>query len=68
MSLWVRLPSADAGAFAQAALRNGVAVATAAPLSSSGGHRDRLRLSFSPAPDALEEGVRRLAATWSAVA
>jgi DNA-binding transcriptional MocR family regulator len=68
MSLWVRLPSSDAGAFAQAALRNGVAVATATPLSSpssSGGHRDHLRLSFSPAPDALEEGVHRLAGTWA---
>lgn len=64
MSLWVRLPGADAGAFAHAALRNGVAVATQSPLSCSGAHPDHLRLSFSPTPDALTEGVARLATTW----
>lgn len=65
MSLWVRLPGTDAAVFAQAALRHRVAVAGQAPLSCSGAHPDRLRLSFSPAPEALVEGVRRLAAAWS---
>jgi DNA-binding transcriptional MocR family regulator len=67
LSLWVRLPGgADAGAFAQVALRLGVAVATAEALSADPSrHRDRLRLSFSGPPGLLEEGVRRLAAAWN---
>ena len=65
MSLWVRLPSTDAAAFAQVALRHQVAVATQSPLSASGLHPDRLRLSFSSTPEALTEGVRRLAAAWA---
>lgn len=64
MSLWVRLPGTDAVTFAQHALRNGVAVATQAPLSCSGAHRDRIRLSFSPGPEGLVEAVARLAHTW----
>ncbi|HMG45703.1 MAG TPA: PLP-dependent aminotransferase family protein [Acidimicrobiales bacterium] len=64
MSLWVRLPATDAAAFAQVALRHQVAVASQAPLSTSGLHPDRLRLSFSPTPEALTEAVHRLAAAW----
>lgn len=64
MSLWVRLPGTDAVTFAQHALRDGVAVATQAPLSCSGAHRDRIRLSFSPGPEGLVEAVARLAHTW----
>lgn len=66
MSLWVHVPVDDAEAFAQSALRHGVAVATAAALSPSDRHHDRIRLSFSGPPDELEEGVRRLAAAWQA--
>lgn len=65
LSVWVRLPG-DAGAFAQTALRHGVAVATQDPLSCSGSHRDRVRLSFSPAPEVIVEGVHRLAHAWRA--
>jgi DNA-binding transcriptional MocR family regulator len=69
LSLWVRLPGgADATAFAQLALRHGVAVATQAPLSCSGAHPSHIRLSFSPTPAALEEGARRLATAWRALA
>jgi DNA-binding transcriptional MocR family regulator len=68
LSLWVRLPSPVAERFAQAALRDGVAVATAEALSPSSAHPDRIRLSFSAPPAELEEGVARLAATWRAVA
>ncbi|MEY2453199.1 MAG: hypothetical protein QOD92_2773 [Acidimicrobiaceae bacterium] len=64
LSLWVRLPIPTAEAFAQAALRHGVAVATAPALSPSTRHTNRLRLSFSGPPDQLEEGVRRLADAW----
>jgi len=64
LSIWIRLPAPNAEAFAQAALRHGVAVATAPALSPSNGHADRLRLSFSGPPALLEEGVRRLADAW----
>ena len=66
MSLWVRVPARSSEAFAQHALRYGVAVATPAALSPSGRFTDHLRLSFSAAPGVLEEGVRRLAAAWAA--
>ncbi|MDP1820854.1 MAG: PLP-dependent aminotransferase family protein [Acidimicrobiales bacterium] len=64
LSVWVRLPSPVAEPFAQAALRNGVAVATAEALSPGGGHPDRVRLSFSGPAEELAEGVQRLATTW----
>ncbi len=70
LSVWVRLPGSgvEAAAFAQVALRRGVAVATAEALSPTPErHRDRLRLSFSAPVSLLEEGVRRLAAAWAGV-
>lgn len=66
LSIWAQLPTPTAEAFAQAALRHGVAVATAPALSPSTRHVDRLRLSFSGPPEELVEGVRRLAETWNA--
>ena len=64
LSLWVRLPRPVAEPFAQAALRDGVAVATAEALSPSTVHPDRIRLSFSAPAGELVEGVARLARTW----
>ena len=66
LSIWVRVPG-DAERFARAALDHGVAVATAQPLSPTGGvhHRDRLRLSFAASPEELVEGVRRLSSAWA---
>jgi DNA-binding transcriptional MocR family regulator len=64
LSLWVRLPAPVAEPFAQAALRDGVAVATAEALSPSSAYPDRIRLSFSAPEPELEEGVARLARTW----
>ncbi len=64
LSVWVRLPRPVAEPFAQAALRDGVAVATAEALSPSSVHPDRIRLSFSAPADELVEGVARLARTW----
>ena len=66
VSLWVRLPASSSEAFAQHALRYGVAVATPAALSPSDRFPDHLRLSFSPKPEELEEGVARLARAWAA--
>ena len=64
LSIWVQLPTPTAERFAQAALRHGVAVATA-PALSPNAHPDRLRLSFSGPPDELVEGVNRLASAWT---
>jgi DNA-binding transcriptional MocR family regulator len=64
LSLWVRVPTANAAAFAQHALRHGVAVAAADAVSPSGAYPDRLRLAFAAPPEELREGVRRLAAAW----
>jgi DNA-binding transcriptional MocR family regulator len=64
LSVWVRLPRPVAEPFAQAALRDGVAVATSEALSPSGGHLDRIRLSFSAPEDELLAGVARLATAW----
>jgi DNA-binding transcriptional MocR family regulator len=69
LSLWARLPTPNADAFARHALGHGVAVATAATLSPStgadGAHRDGLRLSFALDDAALRSGVERLAAAWA---
>jgi len=65
LTLWVRLPpgSGDSGAFAQAALRHGVAVVPGRLLSASaGGHgHEHLRLAFTRAPDALARSALALA-------
>lgn len=66
LSIWVRLDGADAERFARTALRHGVAVATAAPLSASGLHGDRIRLSFAAPPAVLRHGVERLRRAWEA--
>ena len=67
LSIWVRLPVTDALPFAQVALRHGVAVATASPLSVGDRHRDHLRLSFAASPGDLVTGVERLAAASAEV-
>ena len=66
LSLWVQLPSPVARSFAELALRHGVAVATADALSPTGGHADRIRLSFAPPAADLRLGIARLTAAWSA--
>ena len=70
LSLWVRLPRPVASSFAQAALRAGVAVATAEALSpgAAPAHPDRLRLSFSGPEAEISLGVERLAEAWTALA
>ena len=65
VSLWVRTPARSSEAFAQHALRFGVAVATPAALSPSDAFPNFLRLSYSATADELEEGVARLASAWA---
>jgi DNA-binding transcriptional MocR family regulator len=68
LCLWVRLPGgADSSAFAQAALRQGVAVVPGRLLSASSGGAGNdgagfVRLAFTQPPDVLRAAVRRLAA------
>jgi DNA-binding transcriptional MocR family regulator len=46
LSLWVKLPQGDANAFAQVALRHGVAVVPGTLASPGGGCADRLRIPY----------------------
>jgi DNA-binding transcriptional MocR family regulator len=73
LTLWVRLPGsegpADSGAFAQAALRHGVAVVPGRLLSASAGAAsgsragasEYLRLAFTQPPDVLARSAEALA-------
>lgn len=67
MSLWVRLPGAEAAEIAALAPRFGVAIATPDSISVSSAYADRVRLSFSGPSADLRRGARRLGAAWSAV-
>jgi len=65
-TLWVRLPYGDGTSFAQAALRQRVAVLPGSGLDASGQSQDYLRLPFIAPPDELTEAVKRLAEAWRA--
>ncbi|WP_367139022.1 PLP-dependent aminotransferase family protein [Saccharothrix sp. HUAS TT1] len=67
-TLWVRLPGVDAAAYAQAALRHGVAVLPGGSLDPTGGSADRLRLPFTAGPEVIDAAVSGLAAAWRAFA
>jgi DNA-binding transcriptional MocR family regulator len=69
LSLWVRLPDrADGGAFAQAALRHGVAVVPGHLLSASGQASEHLRLAFTQPPGVLACSAAALAQVTGAAA
>lgn len=68
LSLWVRLPHGDATGFAQAALRQGVAIVPGPLASPDSGGADRIRLPFVHDADTMTEGVKRLARAWRAYA
>ncbi|GAB3426103.1 aminotransferase-like domain-containing protein [Flindersiella endophytica] len=63
-TLWIRLPHGNASAFAQAALRHGVAVLPGAGLDAGGSSQDFLRIHFIAPPTVLTEAVRRLTKAW----
>ncbi|GGN87316.1 GntR family transcriptional regulator [Actinoplanes lobatus] len=63
-TLWVRLPYGDAAAYAQAALRHGVAVLPGGQLDPTGGSHDRLRLPFVASPADITAAVLALAQAW----
>src|SRR5690349_24398077 len=65
LTVWVRV-GGDSSAFAQAALRQGVAVVPGRLLSASGdggGAGDYVRLAFTQPPDVLARSVPKLAST-----
>ncbi|WP_202796992.1 aminotransferase class I/II-fold pyridoxal phosphate-dependent enzyme [Kribbella flavida] len=63
-TLWIRLPYGDGTSYAQAALREGVAVLAGEGLDAGGGSREYLRVHFQAEPSDLVEAVRRMAAAW----
>lgn len=68
LSLWVRLPGADAVAFSRLAAGLGVVVRPGPLASPDGGFRDHIRIAYGSEPDRLVDGVERLAAAWAAYA
>jgi DNA-binding transcriptional MocR family regulator len=66
LSLWVRLPGADAVAFSRLAATLGVVVRPGPLASPDGGFRDHIRIAYGSEPDRLVDGVERLAAAWAA--
>jgi DNA-binding transcriptional MocR family regulator len=67
-SLWLAPPAGSGAAFAQAALRRGVAITPGAANSPDGAFPDYVRVCYGPPPPVLEAAVQRLAAAWSDVA
>jgi DNA-binding transcriptional MocR family regulator len=63
-NLWIRLPGADASAFAQVAIRHGVSIIPGPLVSPTGAGGDRFRLPFVAEPQLLETAVERLASAW----
>ncbi len=65
LTLWVKLPAgADGGAFAQAALRHGVAVVPGRLLSASALSQGYVRIAYTQPPDRLREAAAALATAW----
>jgi DNA-binding transcriptional MocR family regulator len=63
LTLWVRLPGeAHSSAFAQAALRQGVAVVPGRLLSAGNAGTGHVRVAFTQPPDMLRAAVGKLAA------
>jgi DNA-binding transcriptional MocR family regulator len=62
LSLWVRLPSADATRLATAAAHEGILVVPGPAFSVDGTFERHLRLPFTLPPDDLDSAIARLAA------
>jgi DNA-binding transcriptional MocR family regulator len=65
LSLWIRLPDADAVQYSRLAARHGVIVRPGPLASPDGGFRDHIRIAYGTDPERLVEGVERLAAAWA---
>ncbi|GAA2278966.1 PLP-dependent aminotransferase family protein [Nonomuraea roseoviolacea subsp. roseoviolacea] len=65
-TIWVRIPRGDVDAFAQVALRHGVAVPPGRSFDPLGGHAEYMRLHFLFPREELSRAVAGLAAAWDA--
>jgi DNA-binding transcriptional MocR family regulator len=65
LSLWARLPHGDASAFADVALRHGVAIVPGSTASPDRSFADHVRIPYVLPPDRMTEGVERLARAWA---
>jgi len=66
-ALWADMGTVDSDVFTAAAAAHGVQVGPGSAHVPGEGSSTALRLAFSPPPDVLREGVRRLAAAWATV-
>lgn len=66
LSLWVRITSGDANAFAEQALRHGVAITPGSDLAPDDAFQDHIRLNYVVEEALIEAAVDRLAAAWKA--
>jgi DNA-binding transcriptional MocR family regulator len=64
-SLWVTLPIGSAAAYAQTALRHGVAVAGGSANSPDEAFPECVRICFGVGPALLDQAASRLASAWS---
>jgi DNA-binding transcriptional MocR family regulator len=64
-SLWLTPPAGSGAAFAQAALRHGVAITPGAAHSPDGACPEYVRICYGPAPPLLEAAAQRLATAWA---
>ncbi|NUW40112.1 aminotransferase-like domain-containing protein [Nonomuraea rhodomycinica] len=65
-TIWVRIPRGDVDAFAQVALRHGVAVPPGRSFDPLGGHAEYMRLHFLFPREEQSRAVAGLAAAWDA--
>jgi DNA-binding transcriptional MocR family regulator len=66
-ALWADMGTVDSDVFTAAAAAHGVQVGPGSAHVPGEGSSTALRLAFSPPPDVLREGVRRLTAAWATV-
>lgn len=66
LSLWVRITSGDANAFAEQALRHGVAITPGSDLAPDDAFQDHIRLNYVVEEALIQAAVDRLAAAWKA--
>jgi DNA-binding transcriptional MocR family regulator len=64
-SLWISVPAGSGAAFAQTALRHGVAIASGGASSPDDAFPEYVRICYGPSPPLLEEAARRLATAWN---
>ena len=63
-SIWVKLPTGSATAFAQRAERDGVLILPGPTFSSSDGLDEYVRIAFPGSPEYTSRGIESLARTW----